>query len=372
MNILIAIDSFKGTISSIEGCEIINKAIKDSHFQGETFIAPQADGGEGSLDIVKSVLGGEYINIEVMGPCLTNINTHYLLIGDKAYIESALVLGYMMNDGLTILNRTSEGLGTVIKDAIIHGAKQFNIFRGGSCTNDAGLGMLYALGARFFDKDNKSLYPLPEIYNLITRIDVEGLNLYKDIEFNAIVDVNNPFIGDKGASKTFAKQKGATIEEINQLENGFIKIVDIIHNQYKDDIRNRSSYGAAGGISMALNYFLNAPLIKGSDYFIKLTNLNNIIKEVDYVITGEGKLDQTSFNGKVVSSIIDLTKKHHKKVMLVVGKSDLSNEECIKLGIDHLIVINQEEKDINIIKQTAKKDLYDKLIDYFKNTIIYK
>ena len=97
MNILIAIDSFKGTISSIEGCEIINKAIIDSHFQGETFIAPQADGGEGSLDIVKSVLGGEYIDVEVFGSCLTNIKTHYLLVNDKAYIESALILGYILN-----------------------------------------------------------------------------------------------------------------------------------------------------------------------------------------------------------------------------------------------------------------------------------
>ena len=372
MDILIAVDSFKGTISSIEGCEIINKAIRDSHFQGETFIAPQADGGEGSLDIVKSVLGGEYINVEVMGPCLTNINTHYLLIGDKAYIESALVLGYMMNDGLTILNRTSEGLGMAIKDAIIHGAKEINIFLGGSCTNDAGLGMLYSLGARFFDKDDKSLYPLPEIYSSINRIDIEGLNLYKDIIFNAITDVNNPFTGNNGASKTFARQKGASEEEIALLEEGFNNLVDIIHNQYKDDIRNRSSYGAAGGISMALNYFLNAPLIKGSDYFKELTNLNNVIKEVDCVITGEGKLDHTSFNGKVVSSIIDLTKKYHKKVILVVGKVDLSNEECNKLGIDHLLVINQEEKDINIIKQTAKRDLYDKVIDYFKNTVIHK
>ncbi|MBE6134244.1 MAG: glycerate kinase [Erysipelotrichaceae bacterium] len=372
MNILIAIDSFKGTISSIEGCEIINKAIKDSHFQGETFIAPQADGGEGSLAIVKSVLGGEYINIEVMGPCLTNIDTHYLLIDDKAYIETALVFGYMMNDGLTILNRTSEGLGMVIKDAIIHGAKEINIFLGGSCTNDAGLGMLYALGVRFFDKDDKSLYPLPEIYSSITRINIEGLNLYKDIAFNAITDVNNPFIGKSGASKTFARQKGASEEDINLLETGFNNLVDVIRNQYGDDIKERNSYGAAGGISMALNYFLNAPLIKGSEYFMKLTNLNNIIKEVDYVITGEGKLDQTSFNGKVVSSVINLAKKHHKKVILVVGKSDLSNEECNKLGIDHLLVINQEEKDINIIKQTAKRDLYNKVIDYFKNTIIHK
>ena len=168
MNILIASDSFKGTISSIEGCEIIKKAIFDSGFIGDIYVAPQADGGEGSLGIVKSVLGGTYINVEVMGPCLTNIKTHYLLIGDKAYIESALILGYVLNDGLTILNRTSEGLGTVIKDAIIHGAKEINIFLGGSCTNDAGLGMLYALGARFFDKDDKSLYPLPEIYSSIT------------------------------------------------------------------------------------------------------------------------------------------------------------------------------------------------------------
>lgn len=207
MSILIAIDSFKGTLSSIEGSNIIKQAIVDSGFQGEVIAAPQADGGEGSLDIVKSVLGGDYIDVEVMGPCLTNIKTHYLMVGDKAYIESALVLGYMLNDGLTILNRTSEGLGMVIKDAIIRGASEINIFLGGSCTNDAGLGMLYALGAKFIDEDNKSLYPLPEIYNSISRIDIEGLYPYKDIKINAIVDVNNPFTGPTGASKTFARQK---------------------------------------------------------------------------------------------------------------------------------------------------------------------
>lgn len=366
MNVLIAIDSFKGTFSSIEGCEIIKQAIYDSGFTGKVFAIPQADGGEGSLDIVKSVLGGKDIEVEVMGPCLTNIKTHYLLVDDKAYIESALVLGYTLNDGLTILNRTSEGLGTLIKDAIIRGAKEINIFLGGSCTNDAGLGMLYALGAKFFDKENKALYPLPEIYNSIDRIDVEGLNLYKDIKINAIVDVDNPFIGNIGASKTFAKQKGATDEEINILEDGFIHLVDIIKNQYKEDIGYRSGYGASGGISMALNYFLNAPLYKGSEYFTKLTNLNNYIKEVDYVITGEGKLDHTSFNGKVVSSVISLSNKYHKEVLLIVGKIDLSKEECNKLGIKHLLIMNQEEKDIDVIKLTAKNDLYTKTLEYFK------
>ena len=367
MNVLIAIDSFKGTLSSIEGSNIIKQAIIDSGFQGEVFAAPQADGGEGSLDIVKSVLGGEYIDVEVMGPCLTNIKTHYLMVGDKAYIESSLVLGYMLNDGLTILNRTSEGLGMVIKDAIIHGAREVNIFLGGSCTNDAGLGMLYALGAKFIDEDNKSLYPLPEIYNSVSRIDIEGLYPYKDIKINAIVDVNNPFVGINGASKTFAKQKGGSDEEIKILEEGFIHLVDIIKNQFKEDISKRTSYGVAGGISMALDYFLNATLIKGSEYFIELTNLNNIVKEVGVVITGEGKLDKTSFDGKVISSIIDLAKKNNKEVVLIVGKSDLSSEECTRLGINHLIVVNQEEKDISVLKKTAKKDLYNKSLIYFKD-----
>ena len=273
----------------------------------------------------------------------------------------------LFNDGLTILNRTSEGLGMVIKDAIIHGAKEINIFLGGSCTNDAGLGMLYALGAKFYDEDNKPIYPLPEIYNSINRIDIKGLYLYKDIKINAIVDVNNPFIGPNGASKTFARQKGATNEEINILEEGLVHLVDVIKNQYGDDIGDRTSYGAAGGISMALNHFLNAPLIKGSEYFIELTNLNNIIKEVDIVITGEGKLDKTSFDGKVVSSIVDLSKKYDKEVTLIVGKSDLSSEECTRLGINHLVVINQEEKDIRVLKKNAKKDLYNRTLELFKD-----
>lgn len=369
MNILIALDSFKGTLSSLEGSQIIQKAIFDSGFQGEVFVSPQADGGEGSLDIVKSILGGEEVEVEVMGPCLTNIRTHYLLVGDKAYIESALVLGYTLNDGLTILNRTSEGLGTVIKDAIIRGAKEINIFLGGSCTNDAGLGMLYALGARFYDEDDKPFYPLPEIYNSIKRMEIEGLNSYKHININAIVDVNNSFVGSNGASKTFAKQKGASIEEIKILEDGFVHLVNIIKKQFNDDVGNREGYGAAGAISMALNYFLNAPIYKGSEYFIKLTNLNNIIKEVDLVITGEGKLDQTSFNGKVVSSIVDLANKNNKQTMLIVGQSDLSNEECQKLGVKHLLTINQEEKDNNVIKKTVKEDLYNEALNYFKKLL---
>ena len=369
MNVLIAVDSFKGTISSVEASEIIKHAIKNSGFQGDILTYPQADGGEGSLDIVKSLLGGNYIDVEVMGPCLTNIKTHYLLVNDVAYIESALVVGYVMNDGLTILNRTSEGLGMLIKDAVIHGAKEINIFLGGSCTSDAGLGMLYALGVKFFDKEDKTIYPLPEIYNSINRIDKEELSLYKDIKFNAITDVNNPFVGEKGANKTFAKQKGASKEEINILEEGFNQIVKVIDSQFKDDIRNRKGYGAAGGISMALNYFLDAPILKGSDYFIKLTSLEKVIKDVDYVITGEGKLDRTSFDGKVISSIISLAKKNHKEAILIVGKSELSIEECHKLGINHLLIINQEEKDMDILKKTAKVDLYNKTLDFWNNYI---
>ncbi|MCR5078496.1 MAG: glycerate kinase [Bacilli bacterium] len=277
MNILIAIDSYKGTIDSIEGSKIIASAIKDSGFKGSPILAPMADGGENSIAIVKSILGGEYIDIEVMGPCLTNIDTHYLLKEDKAYIEVALVAGYSQMDDLSILNRTSEGLGMAIIDAINKGAKEINLFLGGSATSDLGLGMLSRLGVKFLDKENKALFPLPEVFEDIERIDIGNLDKLKGCRFNIICDVTNPLLGPNGTSYTYAKQKGASLEEIEILEKGATHIAEIIYKEFGDDIKNRPYYGCSGGIAMASSYFLNADIHLGSEYFSSLYKLGNLL-----------------------------------------------------------------------------------------------
>ncbi len=369
MNILVAIDSFKGTIDSIEGSSIIANAIKDSGFQGEVIVAPMADGGEGSISIVKSIIGGNYVDIEVMGPCLQNIKTHYLLNKDKAYIEVALVSGFNQIDDLSILDRTSEGLGMAIIDAINKGAKEINIFLGGSATSDLGLGMLDRLGVKFNDGKGEAFFPLPEIFNEIKSIDKSALDNLKDYKFIIICDVTNPLVGPNGTSYTYAKQKGASKEEIEILEEGANHVADIIFKDFGDDIKKRKYYGASGGMGMAFSYFLNAKIYEGSEYFASLYKLDELIKDVDLLITGEGKLDNTSFKGKVVSYIVNLAKKHHKRVLAIVGKSSLSKDECLSNDINDVIILNQDEQDIEIIKQTAKKDLYNKVLNYFKQKL---
>ncbi len=365
MCILTAIDSFKGTIGSIEGSSIIRQAILDSGFDAEVVCAPMADGGEGSIEIVRLVLGGEYVDLEVMGPCLNDVKTHYLLNGDKAYIEVAQVAGYTQIDDLSILERTSEGLGMVIIDAIQRGAKELNIFLGGSATSDLGLGMLYWLGARFYDEKGEAFDPLPEIFKDIHRIDIEGLSKYKDYRFNIIGDVNNPLVGPRGASHTYARQKGASEEDIKILEDGALHVCDLVYRTFGDDIRSVPGYGCSGGMGMAFSYFLNAHAYAGSAYFASLHQLEELVSKADLVITGEGKLDNTSFNGKVVSLLVALCKEKQKKLVAIVGKCDLGVDDCRNRGISEVVVLSPDEADFETIKRTAKEDLYSKTFAYF-------
>ncbi|MCR5078298.1 MAG: glycerate kinase, partial [Bacilli bacterium] len=201
----------------------------------------------------------------------------------------------------------------------------------------------------------------------IERIDIGNLDKLKGCRFNIICDVTNPLVGPNGTSYTYAKQKGASLEEIEILEKGATHIAEIIYKEFGDDIENRPYYGCSGGIAMALSYFLNADIFLGSEYFSSLHKLDDLLDENSLVVTGEGKLDKTSFQGKVVSKIVDLAKRVGAKLLAIVGKSDLDKAQCLSKGINDLIVLNQDEEDFEVIKGNAQKTLYDKTLEYFSS-----
>lgn len=328
--ILIAVDSFKGNRSSLEIGEIIKDTLLELSPSFNIDILPLADGGEGSITSLTYNKKHHVKNVIVNGPNYQKISANYALLDDKiAIIESASVIGlHLKEEGSTPLTSTTYGLGEMILDAIKVGNKNIYICLGGSATNDAGTGMLAALGMKFFNKDNESFIPtggnLKDIHSID---DTLFKNNTRDVNFYILSDVTNPLVGLKGASYTFAKQKGANEKEVEELENNMVQYVSFIKNKYHKDISTIPSLGAAGGLTSAFYIFMNSHLLSGIDYIMDYLRIDEEIQSHDIIITGEGKLDHQSLEGKVISGVIKRNEKYHKKVIIICGISELTSND---------------------------------------------
>ncbi len=322
-NILIAVDSFKDSLSAVEASNEIELGIKEVCDKFNIKKVPISDGGEGTFEILLNEIGGEKVRVNVKNPLFENIIATYGILNDKtAIIEMA------SSSGLTLIpaklrnpmNTTTYGVGEMIKDAINKGSRNFIIGIGGSATNDGGIGMLSALGFRFYDKFDKELTPIGK--SLCDIIKIDANKAVKDINkcnFTIACDVNNPFYGSNGAACIFAKQKGANLKEVAYLDKGLRNFCNIIKNDFKIDISKIKRSGAAGGLGGAFKAFLNARLESGTDIIFKKLNIENRIKCADIVITGEGKLDLQTSMGKALAGISKLAKKYNKITIAISG-----------------------------------------------------
>lgn len=323
MNILIAIDSFKGALSSKELADVIEEGIFNILPDTSVSKIPIADGGEGTTETMVEGLGGKKVRLNVHDPLMRNISAEYGLLDDgTSIVEMA------QSSGLTLvekekqnpLNTTTYGVGDIIKDAIVKGSRNFIIGIGGSATNDGGIGMLASLGYKFYDKDNNLLLPIGSSLNKISRID-DGKRLEYLDECNFLVacDVDNPFYGTYGAAHVYAKQKGASQEEILELDKGLENFSKVIKLYNGIDISDLPGAGAAGGLGGGLKAFLNAELQPGIDIIFKNIKLEEKIKNADIIITGEGKIDFQTVMGKAPIGVAQLGKKHDKIVIALAG-----------------------------------------------------
>ena len=322
--IVVASDSFKGCLTSSEVATAAENGIRKALPDCEVTGIPVADGGEGTTEALVTAMNGRFISCEVRDPLMNPIQAEYGILGDElmAVIEMAAASGLPLvpperrNPMLT----TTYGTGELIKDALARGCRRFLIGIGGSATNDAGTGMLQALGFRFLDKDGHELGYGGQILEQITRIDTsQALPALKEAFFTIACDVNNPFSGENGAAFIYARQKGADDAMIIRLDDGLRHFAKVIHATLGKDINDIPGAGAAGGLGGGFLAFLPATLKPGIQMALDVLDFDRHIQDADLIITGEGKIDRQTGMGKTPAGILEAGKRRQIPVIAIGG-----------------------------------------------------
>lgn len=357
--VIIAPDSFKGTLSAKEVCDIVADGLCRSFEQVETVKIPVADGGEGTAEALCGVLSGEKVFLNVKSPLGKDIKAFYVMLEDKrAVVEMALASGLTIEKKNDALLATSYGTGQLIRRALDDGAKKLIIGIGGSATTDGGTGCLAALGAKFFSKEGKELYPCGKSLKEIFRIDLSCFDKrIKETEITLMCDVKNPLYGEKGAAFVFAAQKGASEEEVKLLDEGLGHYARLCKELLKKDFSLCEGAGAAGGLGFALMAFCCAKVVSGIDFVLDLCDFEARAKEAELIITGEGSLDSQSLMGKVPFGVASRCR--GKRVIALVGVSQVSEDEIRRAGIAQVIQTNPDHLPFEEIKHCAKEMLYE-------------
>lgn len=324
MNCLIATDSFKGSLSSVEAAACVQKGILRVFPDAEITIMPVADGGEGTVETILAGLAGKAVYETALNPLGKPVEALFAILDTgEAVIEMAKASGLLLVDPgeRDILSASTYGTGQLIKKALDMGCRKICIGIGGSATNDAGAGMAQALGVRFLDKDGRELPPGGGALGNLDRIDCMNVDpRLKECEVIVMCDVNNPLCGKDGASRTYGPQKGATHDMILKLDQNLTHFADIIKRDLGIDAREYPGAGAAGGLGMGLMCFAGAKLVRGIDTVLDLSAFDEKMKKTDVVITGEGKLDQQTMRGKVIYGILERCEKAEKPVIAICGR----------------------------------------------------
>lgn len=368
--VLIAMDSFKGTFSSYDINNLVKKELIEKYNNIDVDCINIADGGEGSVDALIGAINGEIKHVSVMGPYKDIIDSYYgigTLNGRRiAIIEVASVVGFQFkkenNDPGSVY---TNGIGELIEIAIDDGAKDIYICLGGSISNDAGSGIACALGVKFLNETKNEILPTGKTLKNIRYIDISNINKkLSKANLYCLCDVTNPLFGPKGASYVFAKQKGAKEEELGELDLN----LKYYHNLCVKELginceeSNTEGTGAAGGICYSLYVLLGAKILSGIKTILKINNIEEKIKNSDFVITGEGKLDSQSFDGKVISEVSKLANKYNKKLIGIFGCSEV--KEYPGIDIIPLFDIDDKCKDKDYLISNTPKRVKEKIRDY--------
>lgn len=324
MKILIAPDSFKGSLSAIEVCDNIEIGIRKVCKNIDIIKVPMADGGEGTLEALIHSTNGSIYEKKVKDPLFREALGKYGILGDEktALIEMARVSGLplLTREERNPMNTTTYGTGELILEALNRGCRNFIIGIGGSATIDGGIGMAAALGVKFKDENNKELAPIGSSLSKIRYIDISMIDKrIKESRFTIASDVDNPLYGKEGAAYVYGPQKGADKDMVIELDKGLENYSNIIKRDLAKDIKDIKGGGAAGGLGAGLMVFLNGEMKSGIDIVIESTQLEEKIKSVDLVITGEGSIDYQTQFGKTSYGVAKLAKKYNKPLIAICG-----------------------------------------------------
>ena len=341
MKIAIAIDSFKGSLSSKDAEKAVEEAIHTIMPECETTCIPIADGGEGTLSVIMEITGATLHTVHAHNPCMEIIPAQYGIStdGETAFIEMAAISGLplIQKEQQNPMETTTFGTGELILDALQKGCTRFIVGIGGSATNDAGTGMLQALGFKFLNHEGKPLKQGGKILIDIESIDHSEVSpLLKNALFIVGCDVRNPFYGPEGSAFVYARQKGADDSMIIELDKGLQSFANVIKRETGKDISQIPGSGAAGGLGGGMLAFLNAELKSGADLLLESCHFEEKISNTDLIITGEGRIDRQSLMGKIPGKILQIAHKHHIPVIAISGIA----------------------KDWNLLKQAGFKGIY--------------
>lgn len=338
-------DSFKGTLSSTQICEIIESRINHHFPECQVISIPVADGGEGSVDCFLSALSGEKINLVVKNPYFEDMESFYGIIdkGNTAIIEMAACAGLpLVEDRKEPRKTTTYGVGQLILDAASRGVKKIIVGLGGSSTNDCGCGAAAAIGVKFINRKGEIFVPTGGTTHEISSIDISGkAEVLNGIEIVTMCDIDNPMYGPTGASHVFGPQKGADEEMVLFLDEGIKNVSQVIKKDLLKDLSEIPGSGAAGAMGAGMIAFFGSKLQMGIETVLDTVNFSDIITGADMIFTGEGKLDFQSLRGKVVIGVAKRAKLQNVPVSVIAGGADNGIDEAYDLGVTSIFSINR-------------------------------
>lgn len=362
MNVVVAIDSLKGSLTSLEAGQAIKEGVLRVYPKAEVNVQPIADGGEGTVEALVMGMHGHMEKVTVTGPLGKPVEAAYGILDQHgtAIIEMSAAAGItLVSDAeRNPMNTTTYGVGEIIRDAIIKGCRHFIVGIGGSATNDGGIGMLQALGYGILDENgNQAPYGAKGLKEIVSIIDINVLPELKNCTFRIACDVTNPLCGEQGASAVYGPQKGATPDDIRLMDKWLEQFAVLAKKSFPKANPLQAGTGAAGGLGFAFLTFTNAVLEAGIKIILEETKLEEYIKYADIVVTGEGRIDFQTVMGKAPSGVADIAKKYGKPVLAFSGCVTEDAAVCNEHGIDAFfpilrgIVSRQEAMDHDIAKK---------------------
>lgn len=362
MKVIISPDSFKGTLTAMEAAMAIEQGIKAANPIIETILLPIADGGEGTVDLLVESTKGMKYSVPVLDPLGRLIHASYGVLGDNrtAVIEMAAASGItlLQQDELNPQVATTYGTGQLIKHALNQGFRHFIIGLGGSATNDAGVGMLRALGLRLLNEKGEEVQPSIEGLYDVTSLDFSNWDQrIKDCTFSIASDVNNPLLGEAGATAIFGRQKGVKESEQIFFEKALLNWANVVERQLGFRIHDAVGAGAAGGMGSAFQSFFGGKFHQGVSVILQAMNYSEKIKDAHCIITGEGQSDEQTLLGKAPVGLLACAKQAEIPIVLVSGTISINNQHLLKRYFNEVISIVDKEVSIDLAINDAKNQL---------------
>ena len=357
MRIVVAIDKFKGSATSRQLCDAIEQAINQNSPGIEVIKVPIADGGDGTMQTIKELLGYQCQEFHVQVPgcleCLPPVHAHYLFDDENvtAYMDLATASGLALVPigERDVMHASTIGAGVMIAHAIENGARNIVLGLGGSATCDGAMGILAAQGCEFLDVQGNVIRPCGGNLSLIDHIDTQGLSQrVRDVSFTLLTDVDNPLLGEQGAAAVFAPQKGASPQQVAELENGLSNLARFM----PENVVIMPGAGAAGGVAAGMVAMLDAVITPGVNFVLELSNFDKIVADAQLVITGEGRIDAQTMMGKAPAGVLHAASGHNVPVIALCGNFD-SSADVATMGFSQVIEVTPKDMPLHEAMKTA-------------------